>query len=71
MIKLEKLTAAVFIGLLCIAISASSGCSRTEAKTPAPQPLSVNTQTVTLTSVPRVDEYVATVKSRRSALMVR
>jgi RND family efflux transporter MFP subunit len=67
MIKLEKLTAAVFIGLLCIAISASSGCSRTEAKTPAPQPLSVNTQTVTLTSVPRVDEYVATVKSRRSA----
>jgi RND family efflux transporter MFP subunit len=67
MIKSEKLTAAVSVGLLCLAIFASSGCSSTEAKTPAPQPLSVNTQTVTLTPVPRVDEYVATVKSRRSA----
>jgi RND family efflux transporter MFP subunit len=67
MIKSEKLTAAVSVGLLCLAIFASSGCSRTEAKTPAPQALSVNTQTVTLTPVPRVDEYVATVKSRRSA----
>src|ERR1700720_1986829 len=67
MIKSEKLTAGVSVGLLCLAIFASSGCSNTEAKTPAPQPLSVNTQTVTLTPVPRVDEYVATVKSRRSA----
>jgi RND family efflux transporter MFP subunit len=67
MIKSETLTAAVSVGLLCLAIFASSGCSTTEAKTPAAQPLSVNTQTVTLTPVPRVDEYVATVKSRRSA----
>src|ERR1700681_538883 len=67
MIRSEKLTAAVSVGFLCLAIFASSGCSTTEAKTPAPQPLSVNTHTVTLTPVPRVDEYVATVKSRRSA----
>src|SRR5207237_10127306 len=45
----------------------TSGCSNTEAKQPAPRPLPVNTQTVNLTPVPRVDEYVATVKSRRSA----
>src|SRR3984893_4456202 len=66
MTKSEKFTAAVSIGLLCLAIFASSGCGKTEAKTPAPQPLPVNTQTVNLTPVPRVDEYVATVKSRRS-----
>ena len=67
MIKSEKLTAAVSVGALCLSIFASSGCGKTEAKTTAPPPLPVNTQTVTLTDVPRVDEYVATVKSRRSA----
>ncbi|HTC94716.1 MAG TPA: efflux RND transporter periplasmic adaptor subunit [Terriglobales bacterium] len=45
----------------------NSGCTSTEAKAPAPQPLQVKTETVNLTPVPRVDEYVATVKSRRSA----
>src|ERR1700726_4627665 len=67
MVKLKKLVVVLFIGLLALIILASSGCSNTEAKQPAPQPLPVNTQTVTLTPVPRVDEYVATVKSRRSA----
>ena len=45
-----------------------SGCSDTEAKqSPAPQALPVQTETVSLAPVARSDEYVATVKSRRSA----
>src|ERR1700730_15993016 len=67
MVKLRKLAIILFIGLLGLVVLTSSGCSKTEAKQPAPQPLPVNTQTVNLTPVPRVDEYVATVKSRRSA----
>src|SRR5260370_22285715 len=67
MVKLKKLVVVPFIGLLGLILLASSGCSNTEAKQPAPQPLPVNTQTVKRTQVPRVDEYVATVKSRRSA----
>jgi len=45
----------------------STGCSNTEAKQPAPQAMPVNTQTIRLAAVPRADEYVATIKSRRSA----
>src|SRR6202048_57717 len=67
MVKLKKLVVVLFIGLLGLILLASSGCGNTEAKQPAPQPLPVNTQTVNLTPVPRTDEYVATVKSRRSA----
>src|SRR3989440_12207787 len=67
MVKLRKLIVVLFIGFLGFIVLTSSGCSNTEAKQPAPQPLPVNTQTVNLTPVPRVDEYVATVKSRRSA----
>jgi RND family efflux transporter MFP subunit len=66
MITLRKQAVIGFIGLLAVFALTSSGCSKTEA-TPAPQPLPVNTQTVSLAPVPRVDEYVATVKSRRSA----
>ncbi len=60
------------IGFLCsalviFAILATSGCSNTEAKQPAQQALPVKTQTISLEPVPRADEYVATVKSRRSA----
>lgn len=60
------------IGLACstlvlLAILATSGCSSTEAKQPAQQALPVKTQTISLEPVPRADEYVATVKSRRSA----
>ena len=65
--KLRNLGVVLFIGLLAFVAVTSSGCVRTEAKEPAPQPLPVNTQTVNLAPVPRVDEYVATVKSRRSA----
>jgi RND family efflux transporter MFP subunit len=53
--------------LLGFAVLLSSGCSNTEAKQPASRPLQVKTETVTLAPVPQVDEYVATVKSRRSA----
>ena len=52
---------------LSFVVLISSGCTTTEAKQPAPQPLPVKTETISLTPVPRVDEYVATVKSRRSA----
>ena len=53
--------------LILFAILASSGCNRTEAKQPAQQALPVKTQTISLEPVPKADEYVATVKSRRSA----
>jgi RND family efflux transporter MFP subunit len=60
------------IGLACsalvlFALLAMSGCSSTEAKQPAQQALPVKTQTISLEPVARADEYVATVKSRRSA----
>src|ERR1700731_1797660 len=67
MVKLKKLSVVLFVGLLALVAVTGSGCGKTEAKEPAPQPLPVNTQTVNLTPVARVDEYVATVKSRRSA----
>src|ERR1700737_4417075 len=63
----RRLAVVVFPVLLGVAVLTSSGCSKTAAKTPAPQPLAVKTETVNLAPVPRVDEYVATVKSRRSA----
>src|SRR5258705_337724 len=65
--KLKNLFVVLFVGLSALVAVTGSGCGKTEAKDPAPQPLPVNTQTVCLTPVPRVDEYVATVKSRRSA----
>src|SRR5271167_923876 len=52
---------------LAFAVLLSSGCSDTQAKQPAPQPLPVKTQTISLAPVARTDEYVATIKSRRSA----
>jgi RND family efflux transporter MFP subunit len=52
---------------LAVAALMSSGCSDTQAKQPAPQALPVKTETISLAPVPRVDEYVATIKSRRSA----
>jgi len=52
---------------LAFAVLASSGCSDTQAKQPAQQALPVKTETIGLAPVPRVDEYVATIKSRRSA----
>src|SRR5690242_6314588 len=55
------------VASLAVFILATSGCTKTEAKAAGPQALPVKTQTVDLAPVPRVDEYVATVKSRRSA----
>lgn len=56
-----------FVALLGSFILASSGCTKTEAKASGPQALPVKTQSIDLAPVPRADEYVATVKSRRSA----
>src|ERR1700681_784265 len=67
MVKLKKLGMMSCLVMLCAAVLASAGCTKTEAKSPAPQALPVKTATVNLAPVPRVDEYVATVKSRRSA----
>jgi RND family efflux transporter MFP subunit len=63
MVNLTKLA----IVPVVVAVLLSSGCSDTQAKQPAAQPLPVKTQTISLAPVPRVDEYVATIKSRRSA----
>src|SRR5207245_714597 len=62
----RQLQVLVFL-TLTIAIIAGTGCKKTEAKQQAPPPLPVKTQAVDLAPVNRVDEYVATVKSRRSA----
>ena len=54
--------------LLVLFISlASTGCSNTEAKQAPPRPLPVQMEIIDLAAVPRADEYVATIKSRRSA----
>jgi RND family efflux transporter MFP subunit len=45
----------------------ATGCSNTEAKQQAPQAMPVKTKIIDLAAVPRSDEYVATIKSRRSA----
>lgn len=61
---------AVWLGVLVVVavLLTLSACSNTEAKqSPPPQALPVQTQTVALSPVPRSDEYVATIKSRRSA----
>src|SRR6266487_228115 len=55
------------IALLAFTVFISSGCTSTEAKPGASQAMPVKTQTINLAPVPRQDEYVATVKSRRSA----
>jgi len=67
MIRLRTLAGFSLISLLGAVILTSSGCTKTEAKATGPQALPVKTQTVDLAPVPRQDEYVATVKSRRSA----
>src|ERR1700746_4163033 len=64
--KLARISSVAVIGLAALL---STGCTNTEAKQPAPQALPVKVQTIDLAPVPRADEYVATVKSRRSASM--
>jgi RND family efflux transporter MFP subunit len=65
--KFEKIALLPAAVLLAIVAFASVGCRSADPKQPAPQPLPVKTQTINLAPVPRLDEYVATVKSRRSA----
>jgi RND family efflux transporter MFP subunit len=55
------------IASLTLAAFITTGCAKTEAKPAASQALPVKVQTINLSPVPRQDEYVATVKSRRSA----
>jgi len=64
---LKKLAIIPLAVLLLGATLVSSGCGSTQAKQSDPQPLPVKTETVNLAPVPRIDEYVATIKSRRSA----
>jgi RND family efflux transporter MFP subunit len=65
--KLAKLTSIPSLIIVAIAALLNTGCAKTEAKQPVPQALPVKIQTIDLSAVPRTDEYVATVKSRRSA----
>src|SRR5207302_4762548 len=65
--KLKKLLVILLFALVGVEVLTTSGCNKTEAKEPAARPLPVKTETVNLAPVPRVDEYVSTVKSRRSA----
>ncbi len=59
---------AVFLTLLSLVVPVISACNnKTQASGPAPHPMPVKTSTVNLSNVPRSDEYVATVKSRRVA----
>ncbi len=65
--NLNKLGVLLFSGTILATALANIGCTKTEAKQPAPQAMPVKTQTVDLAPVARLDEYVATIKSRRSA----
>src|SRR6266849_753158 len=67
MINLRKVPVVLFVLAMGFAVLTDSGCSNTEAKQSTARPLQVKTETINLAPVPRVDEYVATVKSRRSA----
>lgn len=67
MSKFTKSVIVAFLFVLAGALLFTTGCAKTEAKQPAAQPLPVKVETVDLSPVPRTDEYVATVKSRRSA----
>jgi RND family efflux transporter MFP subunit len=64
---MRKLMSVPFVILVALVLIGSSGCTRTEAKPPAQQALPVKVVSIDLSPVPRQDEYVATVKSRRSA----
>ena len=56
-----------FVLLVLGAAWLGSGCSNVQSKPADPPPLAVKTETISLAPVPKSDEYVAIVKSRRSA----
>lgn len=64
---MKRLAFVPFVLLILLVAFASTGCSNTEAKQPPPKAMPVKTQTIDLAAVSRADEYVATIKSRRSA----
>lgn len=64
---MKRIIALLPILLLSLAALSNSGCSKTEAKQPPPKAMPVSVKTIDLTQVPQMDEYVATIKSRRSA----
>lgn len=55
------------IGLASFVLLLSAGCSRKPVTHAAPPPLSVKTQSLQLVPIPDASEYLATLKSRRSA----
>src|SRR5215471_19288436 len=65
--KFSKLTLIPAMGVIGLLAVFTSGCAKTEAKQPAARALPVKVETVDLSPVSRTDEYVATIKSRRSA----
>jgi RND family efflux transporter MFP subunit len=68
--NLRLRTGISFIFIVTVAIFASAGCNQAASQQSAgggPQAMPVQTKTISLSPVPRQDEYVATVKSRRSA----
>ena len=67
MAVLRKLSVIPFLVLIASAVFIGAGCNDRATEKPAPQRLPVKTETINLAPVPRLDEYVATVKSRRSA----
>jgi RND family efflux transporter MFP subunit len=64
---MKRIFALLPILLLGLTVLSNSGCNKTEAKQPPAKPMPVSTKTIDLTQVPQADEYVATIKSRRSA----
>ena len=62
----RKFPAYVLGGLVAVGLA---GCSKAPPPAPAAQAMPVAVQPVALNNVPRVDTYVATIKSRRSATM--
>jgi RND family efflux transporter MFP subunit len=53
--------------LLPLAVLALSACAKTAPPQAAPQAMPVQTETIAAAPVPQYDEYVSTIKSRRSA----
>lgn len=64
---MRRTFAFISLALLIFVILANSGCNKKQAAPPAPQAMPVKTQTIDLAPVPQASEYVATIKSRRSA----
>lgn len=64
---MKRITVLLPVALLSFAVLSNTGCSKTQAEQPAPKAMPVSIKIIDLTDVPQTDEYVATIKSRRSA----